>query len=194
MEALALVREVSKFSTDDNIEPFNESLVRACLQTTNQLYAEATAMSKRQEIQETFTNEVLKEDFQLLLMQNELLRSKRCLLTYQKYRLDALKKLTIGLPAFPANVRSCMSDAENRFQLDYASSLNMIAVAYNNVVNIHGPLKPPKDLYITVRVLKDCGVVQTEYGTLLLDKHSFHFVRKTDVEHLITQGYLAHIK
>jgi len=68
-----------------------------------------------------------------------------------------------------------------------------VAQSYGNVVNINGPLNPPKELYITVRVLKDCGQVQTEFGPLYLNIHTFHYVRKSDVEHLITQGFLLHV-
>ncbi|KAF9969446.1 DNA replication protein psf1 [Actinomortierella ambigua] len=53
---------------------------------------------------------------------------------------------------------------------------------------------PPKDVFITVRVLRDCGDIVTESGaTLSLKKNSEHFVKRSDVEGLITQGYLLHV-
>uniref|UniRef100_H3GD70 DNA replication complex GINS protein PSF1 C-terminal domain-containing protein n=1 Tax=Phytophthora ramorum TaxID=164328 RepID=H3GD70_PHYRM len=55
-------------------------------------------------------------------------------------------------------------------------------------------LKPPKDLYIEVRVLRDCGEVMTESGLVNLEAHSQHFLRRVDVEQLIRQGLLEQIK
>ncbi|PVV04896.1 hypothetical protein BB560_000583 [Smittium megazygosporum] len=54
-------------------------------------------------------------------------------------------------------------------------------------------LKPPKDLFIEVRVIKDCGQIQTETGIVNLKKGSQHYLRRTDVENLIKLGYLQHI-
>ena len=53
---------------------------------------------------------------------------------------------------------------------------------------------PPKDLYIEVRVLEDCGEVLTETGTILLEKNTTHYVLRSDIEHLIRQGLLEQIK
>ncbi|KAF9929273.1 DNA replication protein psf1, partial [Modicella reniformis] len=57
-----------------------------------------------------------------------------------------------------------------------------------------GMVAPPKEVFITVRVLKDCGDIVTESGaTLSLKKNSEHFVKRGDVERLINQGYLLHV-
>ncbi|EPZ33355.1 hypothetical protein O9G_001767 [Rozella allomycis CSF55] len=53
-------------------------------------------------------------------------------------------------------------------------------------------LVPPKDLFIQIRVLKDCGNLLTTSGVITLEKDSQHFVRRTDVEHLISQGHVIH--
>lgn len=161
----------------------------------NRLFIEATQTAKLQDdTLPSLSAEMDHYGFRLLLIQNEIMRGKRCLMSYHKKRLDHLRRLTKELPAFPANVREYLSKAENVFQHEYAASLSRLGMGYGNVVNIHGPLNPPKELYITVRVVKDCGIVQTEYGPLYLNAHSFHYVRKADVEHLITQGFLIHVK
>ncbi|PVU95869.1 hypothetical protein BB561_001542 [Smittium simulii] len=54
-------------------------------------------------------------------------------------------------------------------------------------------LKPPRDLYIEVRVVRECGEIQTETGIVNLEKGSQHYLRRTDVENLIKLGYLQHI-
>lgn len=192
MDALGLVREASRLS-GFNMEPYNDALVRKASGSLKRLFSDAAQFSKIQEQYDPSSPldvGINADDFKLLLMQNEIVRNKRCLIVYHKARLEHLAKMTIGLPCFPANVRPHLSKAENEFQLEYAASLSRIAASYGNIVTLNGPLHPPKDLYITVRVIKDCGVVQTEYGPLYLNSNSFHYVRKSDVEHLIAQGFL----
>ena len=53
---------------------------------------------------------------------------------------------------------------------------------------------PPKDLYIVVRVLKDCGKVMTSSGEVNLEANTTHYVQRKDVEMLIKQGMLEHIE
>lgn len=198
MDPINLVREAGRFSSSLNVEPYNDNHVRVGLGQINRLFSEAALASKIQAATsfglETFRNTIDPNDFKFLLMQNEIMRVKRSILTYHKARLDHLARMSKELPTFPANVRSQLSKSENNFQTEYAASLNRMAQSYGNIVNLNGPLNPPKDLYVTVRVVKDCGTVQTEFGPLYLNANSFHFVRKADVEHLITQGFLAHVK
>jgi GINS complex subunit 1 len=60
-------------------------------------------------------------------------------------------------------------------------------------LNLGASLLPPKETYIQVRVLRACGNVLTENGTIALLENSQHYVRRTDVETLISQGFLQHI-
>lgn len=48
-------------------------------------------------------------------------------------------------------------------------------------VDLTGSLEPPQDLFIDVRVLKDAGEIQTEYGyVLLLYFYAFSQTGRTD--------------
>ncbi|SSD60395.1 related to DNA replication complex GINS protein PSF1 [Saccharomycodes ludwigii] len=60
-------------------------------------------------------------------------------------------------------------------------------------IDLNGSLVPPSEVFIDVRVLKDAGEIQTEYGVFNLIKDSQFFVRQSDVERLIQQGYLKKI-
>lgn len=177
---------------DHNIEPYSDNIVRTSVTKLNKLFLEASRVSKVSDEGESQFSTLDNQGFLLLLMQNEIMRGKRALLAYHRTRLDHLAKLTKELPTFPANVRPQLSKSENKFQVEYAASLGRMAMAYGNIVNVNGQATPPKDLYITVRVVKDCGIVQTEFGPLYLNANSFHYVRKADVDHLISQGFLTH--
>lgn len=50
---------------------------------------------------------------------------------------------------------------------EYARQFGELLAAYKGQwtdIDLTGSLKPPKDLFIDVRVLKDAGEIQTEYG------------------------------
>jgi len=53
--------------------------------------------------------------------------------------------------------------------------------------------QPPKNLYIEVRVLEDCGEILTESGSINLERNTTHFLRRSDVEHLVRQGMLEEV-
>lgn len=55
-------------------------------------------------------------------------------------------------------------------------------------------LQPPKDLMIEVVVREDCGEVFTEKGPVRLELHSRHFLRRSDVAHLVRQGKLQQVE
>ena len=57
-------------------------------------------------------------------------------------------------------------------------------------IDLSANLQPPKDLMIEVRVLKDCGEIYTEQGPVTLEVNSTHYLRRSDVEPLIRQGFL----
>jgi GINS complex subunit 1 len=54
--------------------------------------------------------------------------------------------------------------------------------------------KPPKDLHVMVRVVRDCGVIQTELGSIDFQKGQRFMVRRADIEHLIAQGHLEQLQ
>ncbi|OLY78679.1 DNA replication complex GINS protein PSF1 [Smittium mucronatum] len=93
-----------------------------------------------------------------------------------------------------------ISPYEKQFIIDYTNNVKK----YRNSVELSLSLdtdldfgskltKPPRDLFIEVRVIKECGEIQTEFGVVNLEKDSQHFLRRTDVENLINLGYLQHI-
>lgn len=54
--------------------------------------------------------------------------------------------------------------------------------------------RPPKELFVTVRVVRDCGTIRTERGEIDFRKGQRFLVRRSDVEGLIVQGYLEEVQ
>lgn len=144
-------------------------------------------------------------------------RNKRCLLAYQKHRADKIDEFLwlniepilnseVGKSKYnsaDANFTKNGHGINNLFIEDLSHPEQEYHKHYQELVmdlksslceiDISGDLSPPTDIFIDVRVLKEGGEVQTEYGVFNLIKDSQFFVRKTDVDRLIQQGFLEEI-
>ncbi|TDH70726.1 hypothetical protein CCR75_004228 [Bremia lactucae] len=122
-----------------------------------------------------------------------LLRNKRCLIAYIHYRMKKIKALRWEIGTIiPAQLAENLSQNETQFLNKYDQLLTDYMANFE--LDLSSDLKPPKELYIEVRVLRDCGELMTESGLVNLEVHSQHFLRRVDVEQLIRQGLLEQIK
>ncbi|ROW18187.1 hypothetical protein VPNG_00241 [Cytospora leucostoma] len=148
----------------------------------------------------------------LLVNHLSMRRNKRCLLAYHKTRTDKLEELVwSGADVVDLSVQQLKDGAGGNVsssalrsgdggtsslspqEEDYVRQYGDLLAAYKGQwtdIDLTGSLEPPKDLFIDVRVLKDAGEIQTEYGAINLTKNSQFYVRQGDVERLIAQGYL----
>ncbi|KAB8069185.1 DNA replication complex GINS protein psf1 [Aspergillus leporis] len=143
-------------------------------------------------------------------------RNKRCLLAYHRVRTEKLEELCwtgidvleqqspnaeeggsgggsgAGVMSSQAGNHSSLSPEEEEYFRQYSDMLAAFKGQWTDV-DLTGGLEPPKDLFIDVRVLKDAGEIQTEYGVINLTKNSQLYVRQGDVERLIAQGFLERL-
>jgi len=87
---------------------------------------------------------------------------------------------------------SSLSPEEEEYFRQYNDLLSAYKGQWTDV-DLTGSLEPPRDLFVDVRVLKDAGEIQTEYGAINLTKNSQFYVRLADVDRLITQGFLQRL-
>ncbi|KAK0509614.1 hypothetical protein JMJ35_008008 [Cladonia borealis] len=139
-------------------------------------------------------------------------RNKRCLLAYHRVRSDKLEEMcwsgrdvldieqqqqggqgngegSAMASEAGAGLQSSLSPEEEEYVRQYGDMLASYKGQWTDI-DLTGSLEPPRDLFIDVRVLKDAGEIQTEYGAITLTKNSQFYVRQGDVERLIVQGYL----
>ena len=107
-----------------------------------------------------------------------------------------------AVSAAPQDIRSKLSPHEVDFLRSYAASLLTLRTeAFSSAsgagagltedVDLLAPIShPPKDLQVHVRVVRDCGIVHTELGAIDFKRGHRFLVRRSDIEHLIVQGYL----
>lgn len=155
-------------------------------------------------------------------------RNKRCLLAYHRVRTEKLEELCwTGVdvleqqrpsdasedrgPVQGTGGHSSLSPEEEEYFRQYGDMLAAYKGQWTDI-DLTGSLEPPKDLFIDVRVLKDAGEIQTEYGYAMalllrflpenltchgsvinLTKNSQLYVRQGDVERLISQGFLERL-
>ncbi|KAL2012924.1 hypothetical protein VTN00DRAFT_449 [Thermoascus crustaceus] len=135
-------------------------------------------------------------------------RNKRCLLAYHRVRTEKLEEMCWngvdvleqqqpneteeGPVSSQSGNKSSLSPEEEEYFRQYSDMLAAYKGQWTDI-DLTGSLEPPKDLFIDVRVLKDAGEIQTEYGAINLTKNSQFYVRQGDVERLIAQGFLQRL-
>jgi GINS complex subunit 1 len=112
-------------------------------------------------------------------------RNKRCLLAYHRIRTDKLEGMVwngsdiLDLATQPQKGphdsqsgadlgngegnSSSLSPEEEEYVRQYSDLLAAYKGQWTDI-DLTGSLEPPRDLFIDVRVLKDAGEIQTEYG------------------------------
>jgi GINS complex subunit 1 len=191
-----LVTESLKSQQTNLLRPYADALVRSLARETRSLNDQIEAA------QQVFS-QIEQDEGQicaLLISALSLRRNKRALLVYHNQRLDKLKALfwssggQVGsILAQDRETRKNMAPSEVDFIRGYAQlAIDYKACFSKTALDLTAPVMghPPKELYVQVRVLKDIGDVDTEWGTVSFTKDSLVFVRRPDVERLILNGYL----
>ncbi|GCE99685.1 DNA replication protein psf1 [Zygosaccharomyces mellis] len=177
---------------------YHEELVQGILREVNQLKRNSEFLKDQQQLA-LMDDKISKCQYFVTLLCME--RNKRCLLAYQKVRSDILNSLAWennGLDIMSGLIgaeqdTSDLSHQEQDYLKEYTELLTELKSGELADIDLSGSLTPPSDVFIDVRVLKDAGEIQTEYGAFNLIKDSQFFVRQSDVERLIQQGYLQKI-
>lgn len=193
--ATQLVTESRRSTSTDTLLKYNDLLVRTIVREQRSLEVLiATAIDAQ--AADAFTGDAPA----LLLYQTAILRNKRCLLAYHAHRLDRLRDLYWAAGgALPhllgnADLRARLSPHEVDFLRAYGASVMEYRGDFSNELDIMASVvNPPKDLHVLVRVVRDCGVIQTELGSIDFKKGQRFMVRRADIEHLITQEYLEEV-
>jgi GINS complex subunit 1 len=130
----------------------------------------------------------------LTILQEGIYRNKRCALVYLHHRLSKIEELwwKTGSPTLGKEYSSKLSKAEIEHYDKFQKLMTKTKEAID--MDLSSNVVPPQDLLVEVRVLKDEGEVVLQSGArVLLQKNSTHFLRRSDVEHLILQNILEQV-
>ncbi|KAI1396090.1 GINS complex, Psf1 component [Hypoxylon fuscum] len=206
-----LVQHAKRTQNLAHLPPYQTEIIRAVTREVRDLDKDVTEMLEP--FQGSFNpTEDPATACTLLVNHLSMRRNKRCLLAYHRTRTDRLEELVwkgydvvdlagqqvrdgqTGLnTAQGVGASSSGTSSLSPQEEDYVRQYSDLLAAYKGQwtdIDLTGSLEPPRDLFIDVRVLKDAGEIQTEYGAITLTKNSQFYVRQGDVERLIAQGYL----
>jgi len=193
--ATKLVLDSKRTLSLDYLPPHQTELVRAVARETRDLDGEANEILNRQG--HSFQPSQDPSAACAVLVQHLCMRrNKRCLLAYHRVRTDRIERMCWEGSNSTLEEGGRSSGALSPDEQEYMRKYNELLSAYKGQwidVDLTGSLEPPKDLFVDVRVLKDAGEIQTEYGVITLTKNSQFFVRQGDVERLIQQGFLQRL-
>ncbi|KAJ7033373.1 hypothetical protein C8F04DRAFT_1104541 [Mycena alexandri] len=92
------------------------------------------------------------------------------------------------------SIRAKLSPHEVDYLRSYHASVITFRSEFSQELDITASIvQPPKDLHVLVHVVRDCGVIQTESGSINFRMGHRFMVRRSDIEHLIVQGYLEEV-
>lgn len=206
--ATKLIREAKRAQNLQNLPPYASQMVQDIIREINQLAESAAEMMEEYEalkeanennpdyegaLESEFAEKERQMTCALVVKRLCIFHNKRCVLAYAAKRAQRIAEMVWNDrdPQDPTNLYN-LSVPEQ----DYFNIYNDLVTAHKgkySEIDLSGPLDPPKDLFVDVRVLKDAGEIQTEYGVFNLTKNSQFYVRHADVFRLIQQGYLQQI-
>ena len=202
-----LVLEAKRSQNLSELPLYQNDTIKQILKEVNDLDQDVQFLTQQQSSQNEQSEEQYKiNQCQLFVTHLSMRRNKRCLLAYERLRaqkIDEFCWLNIDpissdsrKPETPANTTMISLDNLNHSEQEYFKNYQDLILNYKSrfaEVDLTGDLLPPTNIFVDVRVLKDGGEVQTEYGSFNLIKDSQFYVRKSDVERLIQQGYLEEL-
>lgn len=197
-----------------HLPPYQTELVRAVTRELRDLDRDATRILEP--FEGAFDpNEDQATACALLVDHLAMRRNKRCLIAYHRVRAEKLEAMcwegkdlleqqhhqqqqanTTGAGEANGGVGGVHQSSLSAEEEEYFRQYNDLLSSYKGQwtdIDLTGSLEPPRDLFIDVRVLKDAGEIQTEYGAINLTKNSQFYVRHGDVERLIAQGFLQRL-
>jgi GINS complex subunit 1 len=158
-QGLRLIRDSKRTLSLPVLPPPQSTLVRQILQEINFLDAAATnilqSLPSLSSIQQDFPSEACAILIHHLCMR----RNRRCLLAYERLRADRIDEMVWS----GNEVKGILSPEEKEYARGYGLLVAGLKGRWTDV-ELGGSLEPPRDLYVEVRVLKDAGEIQTEYG------------------------------
>jgi len=182
--------KASNFLTYFNEELFAEILkdIDNTFKEMHALYSSANTPEAKEELRSSYKSSYL------TTLQTLIVRLKRCLLIYLNTRLEKTEEEWWSAGgAITKENQDFLSTDEKQYITKYKMMIQEYGRSQPLQLDLLRDLEPPKDLFVEVRVLKDCGEIVTSDGnTVHLEENTTHFLRRTDVEPLVRQGLIIY--
>jgi GINS complex subunit 1 len=173
-KALKLVKECIRTSEPPIVPPYSQDEVR-------QIVAEIKTLCRSISPKERSAS---------ALLDLAIRRSKRCVLVYQRTRLDRIRDFWWDAGASTATVLNenvGTSQHETLFLKEYAKMVMQYKGNFMDI-DLGQSLDPPRNIFVEIRVVLDCGQRMSDYGPIVLLVGTQHFIKRQIVEDLIQSG------
>ncbi|VDD85675.1 unnamed protein product [Enterobius vermicularis] len=188
--AVQLVQQL--ISNPDIIPPYNNELMKKCIQQINDLYQENAndAMAIHSECEDK-----TQRTHNLLARQSCIEFIKRCCCAYINKRMERLKAERWKRAGnIPQSIKANLCAAEIQWLKDYELNLAKFQEEFGDedtVLNLMTNIKPAKSLFVQVQAVEDYGEFELSDGSVVvLKKNSLHSLPRCDCEMLLKQGIL----
>ena len=189
-KAATLVQDISQ-SEKGTIPPYNDELVRAVVDESNEHHRSILRLIGDIQEQGTSLDAAAPEDAAAILVHHQaVLRNKRALLVYLNERADRVRALRweVGT-ALPEDLGESLSHSERGYFQQYSALVNR----YQGRRGVWGSTSRsdptlPKEHKVQVRVLQERGELVTRDGTVDLAKNTVHLLWRDEAQPLITEG------
>lgn len=189
-DPIVLAREASR--QFQKLEPYNEHFVKKTIREIEGSFDEVDSSNFNLESSGSlFENS---NQAKTIGIQNLIRRNVRILNVYHLTRLKNIADISTSVSFLPQSFKNCLTNTESKFLERYLNCIIEYSKPFNGLINVGISQNPPRELYVQIRVNQDCGIIQTEWGQLHLNENTIHFVRRTDVQNLIDQGFVTHIE
>lgn len=210
--ANALVTDSNRSIQTRTLLPYSANtlrdIIRECHSLSSELIKAAETYANQSQLDES-------TDAEITLSALALNRNRRSVLIYHQQRLDTLKEIFWNKGGILSNAfgletdtRKNMAPVDVSFAKNYSDlclefktswygnrgSKSDPAVQLMDATDLLGggtESEPPKDLYVSVRVLKDVGEIETMSGSRMsLTKGSQYYLAREEVENMVVMGLL----
>ncbi|PGG97527.1 DNA replication complex GINS protein psf1 [Blastomyces parvus] len=174
-----LVQHAKRMQSLSHLPPYQTEMVRSVAREVRELDKDVARILEP--FEGTFNpSENHATACALLVDHLSMRRNKRCLLAYHRARAEKLEEFCWqgrdvldeqmqqgGAGGAGGQSSGGHANALSPEEMEYFRHYSDMLAAYKGQwidIDLTGSLEPPKDLFIDVRVLKDAGEIQTEYG------------------------------
>jgi len=190
-KAVELVREMAR---TDSLPPHDEEGIREVVRSINKLNDEIAEIVK--------LGDPSSLGPAIIARHSTIARDKRCVLAYLMNRLWRIQHLRWELDAdIPKEVLENFSQKEGEFLIHFDDMLTQYMDSVGIDLSLDMQQPPHTDLYVEVRVVRDCivplsSVSARQSGSaseLQLHADTTVFLKRSDSEPLIRTGHLEHV-
>ncbi|KAK8386182.1 hypothetical protein O3P69_010716 [Scylla paramamosain] len=189
-KALELIKEMER-SKDGKLPAYNDNCVRLVLEEMTALFQQ-----NQDDVNATVAGEAQYYPG-IRLRHASLERNKRCLLAYLYNRLERIRDLRWDFGnILPPEIRENLCDPEIEWFARYSKNLATYSrsLGEGSGLDLTHDIKPPKNIYVEVRCLKDYGEFEVEEGdVVVLQKNTTHYLPMSSCQHLIRLGVLQQV-